>query len=756
MASIIIDEKIVTCNDLYDLIGDLLINYEVIPDTDELNDNDIDKLGLDICTTLMNKLDISNNDQTAIDANAMDNNSIKYKMVDDIKILKRNMIISAKYDGKYYPARVIRPIGLNKCQVQFTGYGNKEIITLNNIKIPLENNKLLKKSIIIGNIKGNIIKKTVGRSKKMADFKTREKNKKIWEEHIKKEAEELKKYKILKAKEQERILQAELRKQKAFEKYLSSTTYTRNVDVYLENYNMLSDAETGGELITDSLLKFTKGHKYGFVGRNGSGKTTLLRRISNYEIAKFPLHIRIAHVEQETIPDDTLVIDAIIKADRELNLLQHELTILENKDSNLLTDDDTNRISILYNRLQEIDADSAISRASKILTGLGFTYEMQHMKTKQLSGGWRMRVSLAKGLFIEPDILLLDEPTNHLDFPAVLWLEEYLNAYNKCVIIVSHDRIFLNNVVTDIIHLEYKKLTYYKGNFNSFETTREEKRKLQHKQHQANEAKRAHMQKFIDKFRCNAKRATLVQSRIKALDRLGFINDIENDPIFKFMFPQPNELQHENIIECYQLTYGYTTSNILFNNLEFNININSRIGIVGSNGVGKTTLLQLMMQQLKPLSGTIKLNNSVIIAHFAQHHIDSLHMHLSPIDMLLKLFPSYSSQEIQNHLGKFGISPPLSYQSIGTLSGGQKSRISFAIITIKKPHIIIMDEPTNHLDLETIEALIMAINGYKGAVIIVSHDQYFLQNACTEYWSVHNKNISRHYHFKDAKKSSKI
>lgn len=351
------------------------------------------------------------------------------------------------------------------------------------------------------------------------DYKMRERQKKAWEDTLrKKEAEEKRKWDAMVAREQKRRDLAEKRKEESFHTYLQSraASTTRNTEVWIGDFSMGTE-DGGAELIADSELKLAPGHRYGLIGRNGAGKTTLLRHIGCYEIDRFPKQLRVVHVEQEIVGDDTPVLEAVLKSDMELAILKADYARLtgERKQGEEFSKEEDAELANVIERLEDIDADGAEARASTILAGLGFTVEMCGMKTRELSGGWRMRVALSQALFISPDILMLDEPTNHLDFPAVIWLEEYLLTYEKTLLVVSHDRVFLNNIITDVVFLHNKKLQYYKGNYDTFETVREDQFKQQRREYEADQAKRAHIQKFIDKFRFNAKRATLVQSRIK-------------------------------------------------------------------------------------------------------------------------------------------------------------------------------------------------------------------------------------------------
>jgi ATP-binding cassette subfamily F protein 3 len=537
---------------------------------------------------------------------------------------------------------------------------------------------------------------------------------------LKEEEAEKKRWAQLKEREARRQARAEQRKREAMQIYLSQTNRTRSIDINVDHFSMPTQ-DGGSELLSDASLRLAPGRRYGLIGRNGVGKTTLLRYISNYELPGFPTHLRVVHVEQEVRGEAVSVIDAVLASDIELIMLQEEeKRLLEDRGESkggkggLSKAEANHRLEQLHTRLEEIEASTARSRAAVILNGLGFSNERLETSTKDLSGGWRMRVALACALFVAPDLLLLDEPTNHLDFPAVIWLEEYLKSYAKTLLIVSHDRIFLNNVITDVMYMKDCKLEYYKGNYTVFEQVREEKLKQQQRENDATQLKREHMQKFVDKFRYNAKRAALVQSRLKAINRLGLLEEVVNDPTFAFEFPSPEPLQHDSCIECKDVTFGYSPSNILLQDVNVNVSLGSRIGVLGANGAGKTTLINLFTGGLVPISGSINRNGTARVATFMQHHVDQLKLHMSPLDLLLQLFPKSHPQLIRRHLGRFGVTGELSTQTIGTLSGGQKSRVALSVITWKKPHVLIMDEPTNHLDLETIEALIMAITGFEG------------------------------------------
>lgn len=511
----------------------------------------------------------------------------------------------------------------------------------------------------------------------------------------------------------------------------------------------------GDDLLLNCDLKLAEGRKYGLIGRNGTGKSTLLRNVSRRMLKGIPEALKIVHVEQEMEGTDQTILEAVLASDPVLDgLLKKEKELMQN-------DPESDLLKEIHEKLTTIDAWSAESRACTILSGLQFEdAEMSSKTTKELSGGWRMRVALASALFASPDLLLLDEPTNHLDFPAVVWLEGYLKeVYQGTLVLVSHDRYFVNNVVTDIMHLYERKLTYYKGDYDSFEKTRNELRKQQSKAFEAQERKRKHVQSFIDRFRFNAKRASLVQSRIKTLEKFeaseDFIMDLQEDPEFKFEFPTPEILQKE-IVDVRNADFGYTPEKQLLSQLSLRVDMNSRIGILGVNGSGKSTLVKLMNGELEPTnaSGFVFRNRKARVSTFAQHHIDSMELDLSAFEFLQKKFPSGKPLELRGHLGKFGVSGELAMRSIGTLSGGQKSRVAFAVATFSNPHLLILDEPTNHCDLETVEALIFAIGCYDGGIVAVSHDQHFLTSIGQEFWVVLDKKITICDSFEKAKKKT--
>jgi ATP-binding cassette subfamily F protein 3 len=324
-----------------------------------------------------------------------------------------------------------------------------------------------------------------------------------------------------------------------------------------------------------------------------------------------------------------------------------------------------------------------------------------------------------------------------------MWLEEYMTAYPCTCVVVSHDRRFLNAVVTDVIYLTNKKLEYYKGDYDTFERTRTERSKMQARAGEAQDARRAHIQSFIDRFRYNANRAALVQSRIKALERMEVMEEVADDPRWKFEFPDPGPLGVP-VLQVSDVAFGYDLRAPLFRGANFSVDLDSRIALVGPNGAGKSTLVKLLLGELEPQAGVVTRNSKLRAALFTQHHVAQLDMSQSPLDFLTRVFPGNKPEAIRAHLSQFGVTGELALQRISTLSGGQKSRVAFALCSWRKPHLLVLDEPTNHLDIETIDALIVALGSFQGGVVIVSHDAHFIESVASDIWIVGEGRVAKH------------
>ena len=517
---------------------------------------------------------------------------------------------------------------------------------------------------------------------------------------------------------------------------------SHRVDINIPTFTIHIGGKT---LLDDATLKISYGRRYVLIGRNGVGKTTLLNHIARKEIDGIQKHIQIVHVEQEVIINDNELLYEVLSCDKERLDLLNEVEEVNTKILKEKNEKESKRLSKklveLNKRLEEIDANEAENKAKFILLGLGFREEDFTKKTKDFSGGWRVRISLAKALFVMPDLLLLDEPTNHLDMNAVMWLEDYLINWPYTLIIVSHAKDFINNVATDIIHLANQKLTYYKGNYLDFERDRTEKIKLNHRLHEAQTRKMEHMQQFIDRFRYKAKRANLVQSRIKQLNKMEIVEEILEDPTCIFVFPEPTKI-NPPVLRLDNANLGYN-GKVIVENINLSLDMSSRIALVGANGCGKTTLLKGLTGELATMKGLCYRHAKLRLGLFKQHHVDQLDLELSPLEELQKYYPNLESDKIRGHLSQFGIGGNLSLRPNYLLSGGQKSRVALALIMLSNPQILLMDEPTNHLDLDAINALIVALSSYEGGLLIVSHDQNFVEQVCTQIYMIENKRLKQ-------------
>jgi len=521
---------------------------------------------------------------------------------------------------------------------------------------------------------------------------------------------------------------------------LNASESNRNFDITIQNFDVAFGNKV---LLTGADLQLAFGRRYCLIGRNGIGKTTLLKMIASGQL-KIAAHIRILHVEQEVIGDETLAIESVLECDFKRNgLLAEEKAINEKFNLPEFKNDATlsQRLSDVYQELEAIEADKAPSKAAKILCGLGFETSSQKRATKEFSGGWRMRLALARALFAKPDLLLLDEPTNMLDLKAIIWLENYLETWESTLLIVSHDRSFLNSVATDILHLNNQQIVPYRGNYENFLKTRNENLKNQQREYEAQLEYRQHIQIFIDRFRYNANRASQVQSKIKLLEKLPELVAIEKEKEVHFKFPEPEYLSG-NILSLDEVDFYYTKDKFILRNSIIAASMDSRICIVGENGSGKTTLLKILLGDLSPIRGMRNAHRALRIGYFTQHHIDALNMNISSLEYLQQKYPSRPQEEYRGELGKFGVSGDMALQPIISLSGGQKSRVAFTALAMQSPNFFILDEPTNHLDMETIEALGEALSLFKGGIILVSHDERLITLVCNEMWLCRDQKIT--------------
>ncbi len=485
----------------------------------------------------------------------------------------------------------------------------------------------------------------------------------------------------------------------------------------------------GRPLLEAASATIPTGHKVGLVGRNGTGKTTLFRLIRG-ELAleggsiTLPSRARIGGVAQEVPSSETSLLDTVLQADTERAALLDE--------SHTATD--PHRIAEIQARLADIDAWSAEGRASSILKGLGFDADQQLMPCSAFSGGWRMRVALAGVLFSQPDLLLLDEPTNYLDLEGALWLEAYLQKYPHTVIIISHDRGLLNRAVQGILHLDQRKLTYWTGPYDQFARQMAERRAVLQAEAKKQEARRAHLQSFVDRFKAKASKAVQAQSRVKMLEKMTPITAPEDAKRVVFTFPAPEELSPP-IINMEGAAVGYGGPPVL-KKLSLRIDQDDRIALLGRNGEGKSTLSKLLAGKLTALEGRFTRSSKLRIGYFAQHQVDELHIDETPLQHIQRLRPDEGQPRLRARLAGFGLMADQAETQVGRLSGGQKARLSLLLATIDAPHLLILDEPTNHLDMESREALVEALTEYSGAVILVSHDMHLLSLVADRLWLV--------------------
>lgn len=490
----------------------------------------------------------------------------------------------------------------------------------------------------------------------------------------------------------------------------------------------------GRTILEDCSINVMDGWRVGVVGLNGAGKSTLFKLITGElhndgGTVSLSARQKLGQVRQDIPETDDPLIDVVLAAHTEMAALWKAAE----------TEQDPNKIADIYQSLADMDAYSAPSKAATLLTGLGFKESQLNEPFSSFSGGWQMRVMLAAVLFVEPDFLLLDEPTNHLDLEAIMWLENYLVSYPHTMMIISHDRELLNKCTDHIVHVDKQKLTLYGGNYDAFEKERALRTGLQQKMFEKQQAERAHMQAFIDRFKAKASKARQAQSRVKAMERMDLVDAVIADRAIKFNFPNPDKIPSP-MLSIQKADIGYTEGHPILRGVHENIDRDDRIALLGANGNGKSTLMKLIAGKLGIMGGEIFRSGKLRIGYFSQHQTDELDVESTPyiemMRLMQKITPDVAEPKVRAKLGAFGFSRDLADNKIAALSGGEKARLLFAFMSFDAPHMLLLDEPTNHLDIDAREALVQALNNYEGAVVIVSHDPTMVERVADRLWLI--------------------
>ncbi|EKS7106109.1 MULTISPECIES: ABC transporter ATP-binding protein [Enterobacter cloacae complex] len=490
-------------------------------------------------------------------------------------------------------------------------------------------------------------------------------------------------------------------------------------------------------LLDNASATINPGQKVGLVGKNGCGKSTLLALLKNEISADggnftYPVNWQLAWVNQETPALSEPALDYVIDGDREYRKLEAELNVANERN-------DGHAIATVHGKLDAIDAWTIRSRASSLLHGLGFSNEQLERPVSDFSGGWRMRLNLAQALICRSDLLLLDEPTNHLDLDAVIWLEKWLKSYQGTLILISHDRDFLDPVVDKIIHIEQQNLFEYTGNYSSFERQRATRLAQQQAMYESQQQRVAHLQSFVDRFKAKASKAKQAQSRIKMLERMEMIAPAHVDNPFHFSFREPESLPNP-LLKMEKVSAGYG-DRIILDSIKLNLVPGSRIGLLGRNGAGKSTLIKLLAGELNPVSGEIGLAKGIKLGYFAQHQLEFLRADESPIQHLARLAPQEMEQKLRDYLGGFGFQGDKVTENTERFSGGEKARLVLALIVWQRPNLLLLDEPTNHLDLDMRQALTEALIEFEGALVVVSHDRHLIRSTTDDLYLVHDGKV---------------
>ncbi|MDH3947706.1 MAG: ATP-binding cassette domain-containing protein [Gammaproteobacteria bacterium] len=486
-------------------------------------------------------------------------------------------------------------------------------------------------------------------------------------------------------------------------------------------------------LFENASFTIHAGNKVGITGANGCGKSSLFSLIRNELHAdtgtlRFPADSVIAHVAQESPAVEKPAIEYVIDGDSGLRELQAQLTVAEQNQDGL-------QQAQILSQMEAIDAYTATARAARLLNGLGFTTAQQQLAVDTFSGGWRMRLNLAQALMCRSDILLLDEPTNHLDLDAVIWLESWLQRYHGTLLLVSHDRDFLDRIVNRIAHMEQQRITLYTGNYTAFEQQRAEQLAQQQAAHEKQQREVAHMRAFVDRFRAKATKARQAQSRLKALERMALITPAHVDSPFHFTFPPPEKLP-QPLLQLEDAAVGYEQQPLL-QGLNLSLAPGDRIGLLGPNGAGKSTLIKLLAGTLQALTGKRQPARYLQLGYFAQHQLEQLEANDSPLAHLQRLDKRASEKSLRDFLGGFGFQGDRALEPVAPFSGGEKARLVLALLVYQKPNLLLLDEPTNHLDLEMRLALSTALQDYQGAMVIISHDRHLLRTVTDQFYLVH-------------------
>ncbi|MGB0893689.1 MAG: ABC transporter ATP-binding protein [Parashewanella sp.] len=485
-------------------------------------------------------------------------------------------------------------------------------------------------------------------------------------------------------------------------------------------------------LLDETSLTIYPSHKVGLIGANGCGKSSLLALIlGKISLDKgdfsIPSGWQISSVAQETPALETTAVDYVLDGDKEFRQLEGELQQAQQQDNG-------HKIAEIHGKLDAIGGYTIRARAGALLAGLGFSQQEQEQSVKSFSGGWRMRLNLAQALLCRSDLLLLDEPTNHLDLDTTYWLENWIKSYQGTLVLISHDRDFIDGVVDEIVHVEHQKLNHYKGDYSTFERVRAERMAQQQASYERQQKERAHMQSFVDRFRYKASKAKQAQSRLKALERMAELLPSHVDSQFQMSFRPPEALPNP-LVSMDKVQVGYDDKPIL-TSVKLNLVPGARIGLLGRNGAGKSTLIKLLSAQLKPLSGSYQPNVGLKIGYFAQHQIEFLSLDDTPLLHLQRLAPDAKELELRNFLGGFGFIGDMALAPVRPFSGGEKARLVLALLVWQRPNLLLLDEPTNHLDLDMRHALTMALQSFEGAMVIVSHDRHLLRLTCNDYYLV--------------------